>query len=109
MSYKVSSHCYYQLTLDRCRCTADFCYGCGTTSQRCGSCGDYDEPRIAERANRGLEIHTARRVQQRQAVDDRPPAVLMREVQQVLRVDCDHNNFSYEPHHSIRARETLGL
>ena len=50
-----------------------------------------------------------RRIEQRQAVDDRPPAVLMREVQQVLRVDCDHNNFFYEPHHSIRAREILGL
>ena len=79
------------------------------TSQRCESCADYDEPRIAERANRALEIRAARRIEQRQAVDDRPPTVLMREVQQVLRVDCDHNNFFYEPHHSFRAREIIGL
>ena len=93
----VSSLCYYQLTLDRCRCTVEFCYECGTTSQRCKSCGDYDEPRITERAHRALEIRVARRIEQCQAVDDRPPVVLMREVQQVLRVDCDHNNLFYEP------------
>lgn len=81
-----------------CRCGEEFCYRCGTPWKLCGGCGDYDRPRLHERATRALEIRAIRRVEQDLPLDTRPLTQRFAEIDQILRVDCDHNSFYYEPH-----------
>lgn len=79
----------------RCRCDAQFCYRCGTKWRNC-DCGDYDEPQLQTRATRGMALRAARRADRGLPPDLRPREQQLAELRQRLRVDCDHNNFSYE-------------
>ena len=76
------------------------CYRCGTKWKNC-AWGDYDEPQLQIRATRGIEIRAARRVARGLPPDPRPREQQLAELQQILQVDCDHNNF-------IRVRTSPG-
>ena len=84
----------------RCLCKAEFCYVCGVKWRHC-DCPRWDEDLLLGRAERALR----RRRRLGNLDGNRPEDVQLAEMQNMLRVDCNHPGWVYKKH----TRENPGV